>query len=59
MVLGGKLLKCDLCEGDPWCVKFCPVKAVDFVEVSKLDMKMKRVEMKKMIEVAAAERRMT
>jgi carbon-monoxide dehydrogenase iron sulfur subunit len=26
--------KCDLCEGDPQCVKFCPRGALTFVDVS-------------------------
>jgi Fe-S-cluster-containing hydrogenase component 2 len=26
-----KVFKCDLCEGDPQCVRFCDRKAVDFV----------------------------
>ena len=26
-----KVIKCDLCDGDPQCVRFCEVKAVDFV----------------------------
>jgi anaerobic carbon-monoxide dehydrogenase iron sulfur subunit len=23
-------VKCDLCDGDPVCVKFCPTKAIDY-----------------------------
>jgi Fe-S-cluster-containing hydrogenase component 2 len=26
-----KVIKCDLCDGDPQCVRFCEVKAVDYV----------------------------
>jgi Fe-S-cluster-containing hydrogenase component 2 len=26
-----KVIKCDLCDGDPQCVRFCDVKAVDYV----------------------------
>ena len=26
-----KVMKCDLCDGDPQCVRFCDVKAVDYV----------------------------
>ncbi len=27
-----KVIKCDLCNGDPQCVRFCEVKAVTFVD---------------------------
>jgi Fe-S-cluster-containing hydrogenase component 2 len=27
-----RVLKCDVCDGDPQCVRFCEVKAVDFIE---------------------------
>ena len=27
-----KVIKCDLCDGDPQCVRFCDVNAVAFVE---------------------------
>jgi carbon-monoxide dehydrogenase iron sulfur subunit len=27
-----KVIKCDLCDGNPQCVRFCEVKAVDFIE---------------------------
>jgi anaerobic carbon-monoxide dehydrogenase iron sulfur subunit len=26
-----KVIKCDLCDGDPQCVRFCDVKAIEFV----------------------------
>jgi Fe-S-cluster-containing hydrogenase component 2 len=32
----GRVFKCDLCHGDPQCVRFCDVKAVDYVETSSL-----------------------
>ena len=28
------ILKCDLCDGDPACVQFCPNQALEFVEDS-------------------------
>ena len=28
-----QVFKCDLCDGDPQCVRFCEEKAVDFIEV--------------------------
>jgi carbon-monoxide dehydrogenase iron sulfur subunit len=31
----GKILKCDLCDGDPTCVKVCPTQALTFEEVSQ------------------------
>lgn len=31
----GKVLKCDLCDGDPTCVKVCPTGALSFEETSK------------------------
>jgi carbon-monoxide dehydrogenase iron sulfur subunit len=33
-----KVIKCDLCDGDPQCVRFCEVKAVDFVDESDLSL---------------------
>jgi Fe-S-cluster-containing hydrogenase component 2 len=27
--------KCDLCGGDPACVRFCPTKALEYVEVRR------------------------
>ncbi len=27
-----KITKCDLCAGDPKCVKFCETKAIEFIE---------------------------
>ena len=32
----GRIFKCDLCHGDPQCVRFCDMKAVDYVETAKL-----------------------
>lgn len=29
-----RVLKCDICDGDPQCVRFCDVKAVEFVEAN-------------------------
>ena len=28
----GKVIKCDLCAGDPKCVEACPTQAITFVE---------------------------
>jgi len=32
----GRVFKCDLCHGDPPCVRFCDMKAVDYVDVTRL-----------------------
>lgn len=33
-----RVLKCDHCDGDPQCVRFCEVKAVDFVEANDVSL---------------------
>jgi len=33
-----KVFKCDLCDGDPQCVKFCEVHAIEFVEVGDVSL---------------------
>ena len=37
-----RVLKCDVCDGDPQCVRFCDVKAVDFVEANDVSIKKSR-----------------
>lgn len=37
-----RVLKCDLCDGNPQCVRFCEVKAVDFVEADDVSIDKKR-----------------
>jgi Fe-S-cluster-containing hydrogenase component 2 len=37
-----KVFKCDLCEGEPQCVRFCEEKAVDYVEADQLSITKKR-----------------
>ena len=31
-----KVIKCDLCDGDPQCVRFCEMKAVDYVDAARV-----------------------
>ena len=31
-----KVIKCDLCDGDPQCVRYCEVKAIEFVDEGDL-----------------------
>ncbi len=37
-----KVFKCDLCEGDPQCVRFCDRKAVDFVSPDDVSIEKQR-----------------
>lgn len=37
-----KVFKCDLCGGDPQCVRFCDVKAVDFIPAPTVSARKKR-----------------
>ncbi|MHC4225498.1 MAG: 4Fe-4S dicluster domain-containing protein [Planctomycetota bacterium] len=38
----GKVVKCDLCDGDPTCVSFCEAEALKFVEADVAHLAMKR-----------------
>jgi Fe-S-cluster-containing hydrogenase component 2 len=31
-----KVIKCDLCDGDPTCVRFCEVKALEFLDAGQV-----------------------
>jgi carbon-monoxide dehydrogenase iron sulfur subunit len=37
-----ELIKCEFCDGDPACVKFCETKALQFVDVSDASLRKKR-----------------
>ncbi len=37
-----KVFKCDLCDGDPQCVRFCEMKAVDYGEAARESLFKKR-----------------
>ena len=37
-----KVFKCDLCDGDPQCVRFCDVEAVVYVEAGEIPVDKKR-----------------
>jgi len=32
-----KVFKCDMCDGDPQCVRFCETHAIEYVEVSEVN----------------------
>jgi Fe-S-cluster-containing hydrogenase component 2 len=38
-----QVFKCDLCDGDPQCVRFCEEKAVDFVDADEVCLLTERV----------------
>ena len=37
-----KIISCDLCDGDPVCVKFCETAALQFVDDSEINKKRRR-----------------
>ena len=37
-VIDRKVIKCDLCGGDPQCVRFCEIKAVDYVDADRMSL---------------------
>ena len=43
--------KCDLCNGDPECVKYCEPKAISYVDKDKLDLRTKRAKSKRFSEL--------
>jgi carbon-monoxide dehydrogenase iron sulfur subunit len=42
------VFKCDLCDGEPQCVRFCDVKAVDFIEADNVSVLKKRIAAQKL-----------
>jgi anaerobic carbon-monoxide dehydrogenase iron sulfur subunit len=41
-VLAKKVMKCDLCDGDPQCARFCDVHAVSYLDANDESVKKKR-----------------
>jgi carbon-monoxide dehydrogenase iron sulfur subunit len=37
-----RVFKCDVCDGDPQCVRFCDMKAVDYVDADEVSIQKKR-----------------
>jgi carbon-monoxide dehydrogenase iron sulfur subunit len=35
-------VKCDFCDGDPQCVRFCEVKAISFMDAEKMNVSKRR-----------------
>ena len=44
----GKVLRCDHCGGDPTCVKFCQTKAIQYLDVEKVQTKRMRAAAEKL-----------
>lgn len=40
--IDGRIIKCDLCDGDPRCAKLCPTKAVEYMRADSVGMVKKR-----------------
>jgi Fe-S-cluster-containing hydrogenase component 2 len=38
----GRILKCDLCNGEPFCAKFCDTKALQYVKATTANMMKQR-----------------
>jgi Fe-S-cluster-containing hydrogenase component 2 len=38
----GKVFKCDLCQGEPTCVKFCDPKALQYLNATAVNVKKRR-----------------
>ena len=41
-VIDRQVFKCDLCDGEPQCVRFCDIKAIDFVSPDEVSIDKKR-----------------
>ena len=46
-----RVIKCDLCDGDPQCVRFCFPGALQFVEASAVNLRKKREAATKLAEL--------
>lgn len=46
-----KVIKCDLCQGEPECVEFCATKALEYITVSKAVLLRKRAAAQKLGEL--------
>lgn len=48
----GRIIRCDLCEGDPSCVRFCQTGALAFVRMDLADASRKREEAGRLVGTA-------
>ena len=45
--------KCDLCGGDPACVRYCPVEAIKYVRADKVGLARRRAGAEKLSRLLA------
>jgi carbon-monoxide dehydrogenase iron sulfur subunit len=48
-----RVIKCDLCEGDPQSVRFCFPGALEFVDANGVNLRKKRVAATKLAELTS------
>jgi Fe-S-cluster-containing hydrogenase component 2 len=53
-VIDRQVLKCDLCDGEPQCVRFCDRKAVDFVSPDEVSIDKRRTAAERLSKVKEA-----
>ena len=51
--VSGKVIKCDLCDGDPQCARFCEVNAIEYVEACDVAIDKKRTAADRLHKAAA------
>jgi Fe-S-cluster-containing hydrogenase component 2 len=54
--IGKRVIKCDLCDGDPLCAKFCAYGALQYVEASRQALTKQRQAADRLRELANAGR---
>lgn len=47
--LASKVIKCDFCDGDPQCVRFCDTKAIQYVDASKVNVEKQKAAAEKFL----------
>ncbi len=47
--LARKVIKCDFCDGDPQCVRFCDTKAIQYVDASKVNVEKQKAAAEKFL----------
>ncbi len=53
--VANRVIKCDLCDGDPQCVRFCFPGALEFVDANAVNLRKKRAAAAKLAEFMSRE----